>query len=45
VAVDQGQAEKLIQAIRTGDQLYLGLLGADTEVRQSNGTTDGNLFD
>jgi pilus assembly protein CpaB len=45
VAVDQGQAEKLIQAIRTGDQLYLGLLGDNTEVRKSNGTTDGNLFD
>ena len=45
VAVDQDQAEKLIQAIRTGDQLYLGLLGEGTEIRKSNGTSDGNLFD
>ena len=45
VAVDQDQAEKLIQAIRTGDQLYLGLLGEGTEIRKSSGTSDGNLFD
>jgi pilus assembly protein CpaB len=45
IAVDQVQAEKLIQAIRSGHLLYLGLLGEGTEIVQSNGTTDGNLFD
>jgi len=44
VGVDQAQAEKLIQAIRTGS-LYLGLPGAGTDVVKSQGVGDGNLFE
>lgn len=43
LAVDQDQAERLIQANKTG-ALTLGLLGQGTEIRTTNGTTDGNLF-
>lgn len=45
VALDQQGSEKLIQAIRSGDQLYLGLLGAGTEITKTQGTSSGNLFD
>lgn len=44
LGVDQGEAEKIIQASQTG-ALYFGLLGDGTEIVLSNGTTDGNLFD
>lgn len=44
-AVDQDQAEKLIQSIRNGSQLYLGLLGNGTEIVKTGGATDGNLFE
>lgn len=43
LGVDQDQAERIIQASKTGS-LYLGLLGDGTEIRTTNGTTDGNLF-
>jgi pilus assembly protein CpaB len=44
MAVDQNQAEILIQAISSG-ALYLGLLGDGTEIVKSGGVSDGNLFD
>jgi pilus assembly protein CpaB len=44
LAVDQDQAERIIQSTKSGS-LYLGLLGDGTEIRTTNGTTDGNLFE
>jgi pilus assembly protein CpaB len=44
LAVDQGQAETIIQAQNSG-ALYLGLLGNGTEIVKSGGVSDGNLFD
>ncbi len=44
MAVDQNQAEVLIQALSTGS-LYMGLLGDGTEIVKSGGVSDGNLFD
>lgn len=43
LGVDQGEAEKIIQASQTG-KVYFGLLGDGTEIVKSNGTTAGNLF-
>lgn len=44
VAVDQRDAEKLIQGIQTG-HLYLALQGPDSQVAPSQGVDDTNLFD
>ena len=43
VSVDQGQAEQLIHAARTG-QLYLALLGSGTSVEPRAGVSDATLF-
>lgn len=43
LAVDQGQAERLVHAARTG-QLYLALLGDDAVIKASSGVSDTNLF-
>lgn len=43
VAVDQGQAEKLIHGIQTG-QLYLALLGENTTLKPSVGVSNADLF-
>lgn len=43
VAVDQGQAEKLIHAAQTGEP-YLALLGSNTTLTQGTGVSDGTLF-
>ena len=43
VAVDQDQAQRLVQAAQTGS-LYLALLGNDTDPRPGTGTDNYSLF-
>jgi pilus assembly protein CpaB len=43
VAVDQAQAEKLVQGVQTGSP-YMALLGANTVAHPSDGVSDSNLF-
>ena len=43
VAVDQLQAEKLVQGIQTGTP-YMALLGENTVVHQTAGVNDSDLF-
>jgi hypothetical protein len=43
VAVDQGQAEKLIHGIQAG-VLYLALLGDNTSLESSAGVNNVSLF-
>jgi pilus assembly protein CpaB len=44
LAVDQSQAEKLVQATRTGS-LYMSLLADSTTLKPSVGVSEQNLFD